>query len=238
MVVRVGERRQRERAARGARRGGLDRGDRGRSRSMMSTGGAGAPLAPAEAIDAVSQFPLMPGSSMTLTWAATMRQPSGKPHPALHLAADLARRAGAAEQGGGDREVAAVGRDLGALQRAREPAGERAARNARIASIAVEVFARRRSGSSRAPSRNKPIERRDVVGHQRALVVGEQRLDLGVRLRDRRRSFLPLSRFHRGAQFLQEGNVGELVGAHLRPVDAGRLAELARRSRSARSRWR
>ena len=70
-----------------------------------------------------------------LTCAATTRQPSGKAHPGLHLAADLAGRGVAVEQRGGDREVAAVGGDHGARRCVRaRPTGERAARNAAISS--------------------------------------------------------------------------------------------------------
>ncbi len=54
------------------------------------------------------------GSSMMLTWAATILQPSGKADPGLHLPADLAAQPSVAiEQGGGHGGVAAIGGDDG-----------------------------------------------------------------------------------------------------------------------------
>ena len=70
------------------------------------------------------------GSSMMLTCAATMRQPSGKRTQVCICRPILPGRAGATEQGRRDREIAAVGGDLGALQLARQ-ADRRAARRGR-----------------------------------------------------------------------------------------------------------
>src|ERR1700709_2231006 len=72
MVVRIGERRHGEQAGRpGGRR--LDRGDQA---VFDGDGDGGRAAVVGEKSDAV-KFHFAWGSSMTLTWAATIRQPSG-----------------------------------------------------------------------------------------------------------------------------------------------------------------
>ena len=102
----------------------------------------------------------------------------GGAHPGLHLAAELAGRGRAAEERGGDGEVAAEGGDHGA----RERAGE-ALRRARGAEggdldIAIEVL-RRAVPDGSGGSEKETVERGDIVGDERALVGGEGGLDLG-----------------------------------------------------------
>jgi hypothetical protein len=104
--------------------------------------------------------------------------PLGEPHPALHLAADLAWRPVAAEQRRGDREVGAEGRDDGPLQLARKAGGgaRRAKRLDRL--MAVEIFCRAVADGLRR-IQEKAIERFDVVGDQRPFVRVELRFELG-----------------------------------------------------------
>ncbi len=100
---------------------------------------------------------------MTLTWAATIRQPSGKRtqvcicRPTLPGA--LSRRNRVAAIGA----VAAVSDDAGPLEPRARPAGERAARNAWIAVVAVEVLAGAVADGGLA-RQEETVERGDVVG--------------------------------------------------------------------------
>ena len=106
---------------------------------------------------------------MTLTWAATIRQPSGK-RAQVCICRPTLPGALAVKQRRGDRVVAAIGGDHGRRVLRVSPTGERAARNAVDRVIAVEVFAdavaerarvvrgtarrARRRRSSPAPSRS------------------------------------------------------------------------------------
>ena len=119
----------------------------------------------------------------------------GKAHPGLHLAADLAGRGVAVEQRRGHREVAAVGRDHGARQRARQ--ADRRARGAEGLDfrVAVEILAAAVADGARIVAKDR-VERGDVVGHQRLLVALERRLDFGDDLRPvDLHSFLPDRQF-------------------------------------------
>src|SRR5271163_3023217 len=105
-----------------------------------------------------------------------------KPHPCLHLPADLARSVPAAEQCRGDPEIAAISRDLRALQRARE--ARRRPRGAKRADFLdpIEVLGRAVADAF-ARIDEEAVERRYVVADQRALVSCEHRLEFGVGFR-------------------------------------------------------
>ncbi len=114
------------------------------------------------------------GKFMTLTCAATMRQPSGKRTQVCICRPILLRRRVAVEQGRRHREIAPVSRDLRPLQPPRQAgAGARRAKRLDLV-VAVEVLGgavadRRRRGVK------EPIQRRDIVGGQSRLVGGERR---------------------------------------------------------------
>src|SRR5258708_2446889 len=83
----------------------------------------------------------------------------GKAHPGLGLAADLAGRGGATKQRRGCREIAAVGRDHGLRQGARE-AGRRARGAERLdLAVAVEVLAGAITDRARVVAKQR-VERR------------------------------------------------------------------------------
>src|SRR5271170_1745263 len=104
-----------------------------------------------------------------------------KADPGLHLPPDLPRRVVAPEQRGRDRAIPAVCDNARLLELSRE-ALRRARRAERLDRlIAVEVL-----GSPIADDvlarREEAVERRDIVGDQRALIGRESGLDLGLRI--------------------------------------------------------
>ena len=119
---------------------------------------------------------------MTLTWAATMRQPSGKRTQVCICRPVLPGAVVAPEQRRRDRAVSAVGHDSRALQPALE-ARRRARRAKRLDRlVAVEVFSRAIADCVFALQKEL-IERLDVIVDERALVVGESGFDFGFRFR-------------------------------------------------------
>jgi hypothetical protein len=104
--------------------------------------------------------------------------PLGEPHPALHLAADPARRPVAPEQGRGHREVGAVGRDDRLLQFARKAGGRAPRAKRRDGLVAVKILSRAVADGLRRVE-EKAVERFDVVGDQGPLVGSKMRFDFG-----------------------------------------------------------